>query len=67
MVGECAATEVFAAVSPRAVPLAGNYLADSNAKKPEPMQKTPRSPPGCARSQRRTDDLFQAILADARN
>ena len=33
-VGEGAATEVFAAVSPKAVPLAGNYLADSNVKKP---------------------------------
>jgi WW domain-containing oxidoreductase len=33
-VGEGAATEVFAAVGPKAVPLAGNYLADSNAKKP---------------------------------
>jgi WW domain-containing oxidoreductase len=33
-VGEGAATEVFAAVSPMAVPLAGNYLADSNVKKP---------------------------------
>src|SRR5579863_7929478 len=32
--GEGAATEVFAAVSPKAVPLAGNYLADSNVKKP---------------------------------
>jgi len=28
------ATEVFAAVSPKAVHLAGNYLADSNVKKP---------------------------------
>lgn len=33
-VDEGAATEVFAAVSPMAVPLAGNYLADSNVKKP---------------------------------
>lgn len=33
-VAEGAATEVFAAVSPKAVPLAGNYLADSNLKKP---------------------------------
>jgi NAD(P)-dependent dehydrogenase (short-subunit alcohol dehydrogenase family) len=33
-VDEGAATEVFAAVSPIAVPLAGNYLADSNVKKP---------------------------------
>ena len=33
-VGEGAATEVFAAVSPKALPLAGNYLADSNVKKP---------------------------------
>jgi NAD(P)-dependent dehydrogenase (short-subunit alcohol dehydrogenase family) len=33
-VGEGAATEVFAAVSPKAVPLAGNYLADSNVLKP---------------------------------
>ena len=33
-VGEGAATEVFAAVSPKAVPLAGNYLADSNVMKP---------------------------------
>jgi NAD(P)-dependent dehydrogenase (short-subunit alcohol dehydrogenase family) len=33
-VGEGAATEVFAAVSPMAAPLAGNYLADSNVKKP---------------------------------
>jgi NAD(P)-dependent dehydrogenase (short-subunit alcohol dehydrogenase family) len=33
-VGVGAATEVFAAVSPKAVPLAGNYLADSNVKKP---------------------------------
>jgi WW domain-containing oxidoreductase len=33
-VGEGAATEVFAAVSPKAVPLAGHYLADANAKKP---------------------------------
>jgi WW domain-containing oxidoreductase len=33
-VGEGAATEVFAAVSPKAVPLAGNYLADSNVQKP---------------------------------
>jgi WW domain-containing oxidoreductase len=33
-VGEGAATEVFAAVNPKAVPLAGNYLADSNLKKP---------------------------------
>jgi WW domain-containing oxidoreductase len=29
-----AATEVFAAVSPKALPLAGMYLADCNAKKP---------------------------------
>lgn len=29
-----AATEVFAAVSLRAVPLARNYLTDSNVKKP---------------------------------
>jgi WW domain-containing oxidoreductase len=29
-----AATEVFAAVNPKAVPLAGSYLADSNAKAP---------------------------------
>ena len=33
-VGEGAATEVFAAVSPKAVSLAGNYLADSNVMKP---------------------------------
>jgi len=33
-VGEGAATEVFAAVSPKALPLASNYLADSNVKKP---------------------------------
>jgi WW domain-containing oxidoreductase len=33
-VGEGAATEVFAAVSPKAVHLAGNYLADSNVMKP---------------------------------
>jgi NAD(P)-dependent dehydrogenase (short-subunit alcohol dehydrogenase family) len=33
-VGEGAATGLFAAVSPKAVPLAGNYLADSNVKKP---------------------------------
>ena len=33
-VGEGAATEVFAAVSPKAVPLAGHYLADANVKKP---------------------------------
>lgn len=33
-VGEGAATEVFAAVNAKALPLAGNYLADSNAKKP---------------------------------
>lgn len=32
--GEGAATEVFAAVSPKAVPLAGDYLADSNVMKP---------------------------------
>ena len=32
-VGEGAATEVFAAVSPKALSLAGNYLADSNVKK----------------------------------
>lgn len=29
-----AATEVFAAVNPKALPLAGSYLADSNAKTP---------------------------------
>jgi WW domain-containing oxidoreductase len=34
-VGEGAATEVFAAVSPKAVPLAGNYLADSNVTEPQ--------------------------------
>jgi NAD(P)-dependent dehydrogenase (short-subunit alcohol dehydrogenase family) len=33
-VSEGAATEVFAAVSPKALPLAGSYLADSNVKKP---------------------------------
>jgi NAD(P)-dependent dehydrogenase (short-subunit alcohol dehydrogenase family) len=33
-VAEGAATEVFAAVSPKAVPLAGNYLSDSNVEKP---------------------------------
>jgi NAD(P)-dependent dehydrogenase (short-subunit alcohol dehydrogenase family) len=33
-VEEGAATEVFAAVSPMALPLAGNYFADSNVKKP---------------------------------
>jgi len=33
-VAEGAATEVFAEVSPKAVPLAGNYLADSNVMKP---------------------------------
>jgi len=33
-VAEGAATEVFAAVSPKAVPLAGNYLADSNVSEP---------------------------------
>jgi WW domain-containing oxidoreductase len=33
-VGEGAATEVFAAVSPKAMPLDGSYLADSNVKKP---------------------------------
>jgi NAD(P)-dependent dehydrogenase (short-subunit alcohol dehydrogenase family) len=33
-VGEGAATEVFAAVHAKAVPLAGNYLADSNVYKP---------------------------------
>ena len=33
-VGEGAATEVFAAVSPKALPLAGNYLADCNMSKP---------------------------------
>jgi hypothetical protein len=33
-VGEGAATEVFAAANPKAVPLAGNYLADSNVMKP---------------------------------
>jgi NAD(P)-dependent dehydrogenase (short-subunit alcohol dehydrogenase family) len=33
-VGEGAATEVFAAVSPKAVSLAGSYLADSNVMKP---------------------------------
>ena len=33
-VGEGVATEIFAAVSPKAVPLAGNYLADSNVMKP---------------------------------
>jgi NAD(P)-dependent dehydrogenase (short-subunit alcohol dehydrogenase family) len=33
-VGEGAATAVFAAVSPRALPLAGKYLANSNVKPP---------------------------------
>ena len=33
-VGEGAATEVFAAVNAKALPLAGGYLADSNVKKP---------------------------------
>lgn len=33
-VGEGAATELFAAVNPKAVPLAGNYLANSNVSKP---------------------------------
>jgi NAD(P)-dependent dehydrogenase (short-subunit alcohol dehydrogenase family) len=33
-VGEGAATGVFAAVSPKALPLAGNYLADSNVLRP---------------------------------
>jgi len=33
-VGEGAATEVFAAVNPKALPLAGRYLADSNLKNP---------------------------------
>jgi NAD(P)-dependent dehydrogenase (short-subunit alcohol dehydrogenase family) len=33
-VAEGAATEIFAAVSPKALPLAGSYLADSNVKKP---------------------------------
>ncbi len=33
-VGEGAETGLFAAVSPKAVPLAGNYLADSNVAKP---------------------------------
>lgn len=33
-VGEGAATEVFAAVNPKALPLAGSYLADCNVKKP---------------------------------
>ena len=33
-VAEGAATEVFAAVHPKALPLAGCYLADSNLDKP---------------------------------
>lgn len=33
-VGEGAATEVFAAVNAKALPLAGNYLSDSNAETP---------------------------------
>ena len=33
-VDEGAATAVFAAVSPKALPLAGSYLSDSNVKKP---------------------------------
>jgi NAD(P)-dependent dehydrogenase (short-subunit alcohol dehydrogenase family) len=33
-VGEGAATEVFAAVNAKAVPLAGRYLSDSNVEKP---------------------------------
>jgi NAD(P)-dependent dehydrogenase (short-subunit alcohol dehydrogenase family) len=33
-VAEGAATEVFAAVSPKALPLAGSYLSDSNVEKP---------------------------------
>jgi len=35
-VGEGAATEVFAAVNPKALPLAGSYLSDSNVEKPRP-------------------------------
>ncbi|MCD9008108.1 SDR family NAD(P)-dependent oxidoreductase [Luteimonas sp. XNQY3] len=33
-VGEGAATEVFAAVNPKALPLAGSYLSNSNVEKP---------------------------------
>ena len=35
-VGEGAATEVFAAVNAKALPLAGSYLSDSNVEKPRP-------------------------------
>ncbi len=35
-VAEGAATQVFAAVNPKALPLAGSYLSDSNVKQPRP-------------------------------
>ena len=38
---EGAATEVFAAVNPKALPLAGCYLSDSNAKKPRAEAEDP--------------------------
>jgi WW domain-containing oxidoreductase len=40
-VPEGAATEVFAAVNPKALPLAGSYLSDSNAKKPRAEAEDP--------------------------
>jgi NAD(P)-dependent dehydrogenase (short-subunit alcohol dehydrogenase family) len=40
-VPEGAATEVFAAVNPKALPLAGKYLADSNEKKPRAEAEDP--------------------------
>ncbi len=40
-VAQGAATEVFAAVHPAAVPLAGSYLADSNVKRPHPHAEDP--------------------------